>query len=259
MDAFAFKQAIPPGWEISNLATEVYNSAKATAEYFTSIGLTIDIYEIGNEIEFGMLGHVVPPNTDINPKGWLEANYWSDEVPLINAAIQGIRAAGSTAKIGLHIAGLGYSANNDIARRFFKYMKDSGVQYDIAEVSFPYMFGGAAPVTQPYFIQPEFYQTLDYLKNTLDKEVFIAEFSYPAHPVESFKTPAELYPFSEIGQRDFIEQFLKVVQSYADGAFYFYPDYYPGCDYVASGDDELESSGLFADQNTPNQGMEKFK
>ena len=138
-------------------------------------------------------------------------------------------------------------------------MKDQGVDFDIAELSYPYMFGGSDPVEQPYFTQPEFYQTLDYLKNTLGKEVFIAEFSYPAHPEGITKTPSDSYPYSEVGQRDFIEQFLKVVQSYADGAFYFYPDYYPGCDYVASGDDELESSGLFAGKNIPNSSMEKFK
>lgn len=256
--AYALKQTIPADWDPSKLATEVYDSAKATADYFSSLGLTIDVYEIGNEIEFGMLGHVVPSGSDINPEGWLEENYWSYQVPLINAAIQGLRDSGSTAKIGLHIAGLGYSQNNDIARRFFSYMNESKVQYDIAELSYPYMFGESEPVKQPYFLEPEFYQTLDYLKNTLKKEVLIAEFSYPAHSEGINKTPSDSYPYSEVGQRDFIEEFLRVAQSYADGAFYFYPDYYPNCNYTSVGDDQLESSGLFLDQTTPNQSMVNF-
>gem|GEM_PF-6566269 len=73
-------------------------------------------------------------------------------------------------------------------------MADQGVQYDIAELSYPYMFGPSDPVKQPYFMEPEFYQTLDYLKNTLGKEVFIAEFSYPAHPEGITKTPSRLIP-----------------------------------------------------------------
>lgn len=257
--AYAFKQTLPPAWDPNKLDTEVFNSAKATAEYFSSLGLTIDVYEIGNEIEFGILGHVVPSGSDINVKGWLEDNYWSAEIQLIKSAIAGLRAAGSTAEIGLHIAGLGYSPNNDVAKRFFTYMKEQGVQYDIAELSYPYMFGESEPVNQPYFIQPEFYQTLDYLKNTLGKKVFIAEFSYPAHPAGISKTPDDSYLYTEDGQRDFIEQFLKVVQSYADGAFYFYPDYYPGCNYTSGGDDQLESSGLFFDKDTANKGVEKFQ
>ncbi|VBB39863.1 hypothetical protein TRIP_E230046 [uncultured Spirochaetota bacterium] len=164
----------------------------------------------------------------------------------------------ATAKIGLHIAGPGYSQNNDIARRFFSYMQECGVQYDIAELSYPYMFGESEPVRQPYFLESESYQTLDYLKNTLGKEVFIAEFSYPAHPEGINKTPSDSYPYTEAGKRDFIEKFLRVVQSYADDGFYFYPDYYPGCNYTSGGDDQLESSGLFLDQTTPNQSMVNF-
>ena len=137
-------------------------------------------------------------------------------------------------------------------------MNESKVQYDIAELSYPYMFGESEPVKQPYFLEPEFYQTLDYLKNTLKKEVLIAEFSYPAHSEGINKTPSDSYPYSEVGQRDFIEEFLRVAQSYADGAFYFYPDYYPNCNYTCGGDDQLESSGLFLDQTTPNQSMVNF-
>ena len=227
--------------------------------------MTIDVYEIGNEIEFGVLGYVagsekipIGANTDIlRDANWMENNVWSIEAGFLKAAIQGIRDAGSSAKIGLHIAGLGYSDNNDFAYRFFKYMKDAGVGFDIAELSYPYMLG--KPLPQPYFGQPEFTRIIDRLKN-LGEKVYIAEFSYPAHPEGIANPPSDLYPFTEAGQGDFIEDFMKTTQSHADGAFYFYADYYPNQAVYGSTID-LQSSGLFKDGNAANAnaGLSKFQ
>lgn len=266
--AHAGMQDAPAAWSalsISDLQAAVKQSAHETADYFSSLGLTIDVYEIGNEIEFGILGYVagsdkipIPPGTDIlRDAGWMESNVWNIEAGLLKAAIQGIRDAGSTARIGLHIAGLGFSPNNDFAYRFFEYMKNEGVDYDIAEVSFPYMFGND-PVEQPYFRQAEFAQILDRLKG-LEKEVYIAEFAYPAQSEGVTQDPSALYPLTELGQSDFLEDFLKVAQSHADGAFYFYPDYYPNQAVYGSGTIGLQSSGLFNAAYEANAGLAKFQ
>lgn len=266
--AFAGQQELPAAWSgktKSQIEAAVRQSANETASYFSStLGLPIDVYEIGNEIEFGILGYTagssaipIPSGTDIlRDIGWMESNVWDIEADLLKAAIRGIRDSGSSAKIGLHIAGLGYSTDNDFAYRFFKYMKDEGVDYDIAELSFPYMFGGSA-VPQPYFREAEFARILDRLKG-LGKEVYIAEFAYPAHPDGIAHSPSDLYPLTEQGQCDFIEDFMKVVQSHADGAFYFYPDYYPDQAVYGGGTIGLQSSGLFDDAYEANAGLAEF-
>jgi len=265
--AFAGQQNAHAAWSgftIPQLEEAVRQNAKDTANYFSSLGLTIDVYEIGNEIEFGILDYVagsakipIPSGTDIlRDANWMETNVWSIEAGFLKAAIQGIRDAGSSAKIGLHIAGLGYSPNNDFAYRFFNYMKTNGVAFDIAELSYPYMFG--TPVPQPYFEQAEFTQILDRLKG-LGKEVYIAEFSYPAHPEGITNIPSNLYPFTEAGQSAIIEDFLKVAKFHADGVFYFYPDYYPNTAVYGNGTIDLQSSGLYSAANVPNLVIAKFQ
>lgn len=274
LDAFLFlsdvaanagQQDLPAAWSglsVSEIENKVEQSAADTADYFkNTLGLTIDVYEIGNEIDFGMLGYFVgagipqPSNIDwVNQSGWLEDNVWSIEVGFLKAAIQGIKSVDSTAKIGLHIAGLGYSYKNGVVGRFFSYMKDNGVDFDVAELSYPYMFGQTSYPPQPYFRQSEFVQALDGLRN-MGKTVYIAEFSYPAASAGVDAEPSELYPYTDAGQNDFLKDFFKVIQEHTDGAFYFYPDYYPGCD---STQPALESSGLFSSATSARSGLNQF-
>lgn len=274
LDAFLFlsdvaanaaQQNLPSAWSglsISEIESKVQQSAADTANYFkNTLGLDISVYEIGNEIDFGMLGYFVgtgiaKPTFDwVNQSGWLEDNVWNIEAGFLKAAIQGIKSMDPAAKIGLHIAGLGYSYKNRVVTRFFKYMQDNGVDFDIAELSYPYMFGQAA-VPQPYFEQAEFTQTLDALR-VMGKEVYIAEFSYPAASNGITATPSGLYPYTDAGQNDFLKDFFAVVREHAEGAFYFYPDYYPGCSGTPP-QDALESSGLFSSATSPRPGLSQF-
>lgn len=273
LDAFLFlsdeaanaaQQYLPEAWSglsVSEIESRVRQSAADTADYFkNALGLNIDVYEIGNEIDFGMLGYFVgdgipqPSGIDfVNQSGWLENNVWNIEAGFLKAAIQGIKSVSPDAKIGLHIAGFGYSSGNNVVGRFFTYMKDNGVDFDIAELSYPYMFGQSA-VPQPYFRQAEFIQALDALK-AMGKTVYIAEFSYPAASNGIDASPSEVYPYTDAGQDGFLEDFFKVVQEHADGTFYFYPDYYPGC---AGDQPALESSGLFSSATSARPGLSQF-
>jgi arabinogalactan endo-1,4-beta-galactosidase len=100
-EAYAFFQNTPDAWSTfsdTDLAAQIKTSARETAQYFhQKLGFTIEVYEIGNEIDFGILNRVagkeitVPDGVDmVNQRGWLEDNIWSLEVPFLKAAIEGI-------------------------------------------------------------------------------------------------------------------------------------------------------------------------
>lgn len=248
--AFFGQQNSPPEWRnltVQETAARVEENAFDTAAYFTSLGLNVEVYEIGNETDIGILNFTpgdrvaLPPGTDlVNDMNYMKTSVWNIEAELLSAVIRGVRRANSNAKIALHIAGLGFSRNNVFPKTFFEYMAQQGVAYDIAGFSFPYMVGGGQAVPQPYFRNQDFLDTISHVK-ALGKEVYISEFSYPAFPNGTTKTPAAEYPFTPSGQEAWLRDFIAVVQARIDGLFYFYPDYYPG----SLGPEDLQHSGLF--------------
>ncbi|MFZ1851740.1 MAG: glycosyl hydrolase 53 family protein [Nitrosomonas sp.] len=262
-DAGEGRQARPAEWTgltEAEVETRVQQHATAVATYYKSLGLDIEVFEIGNEIDFGVCGIrlgetvAVPGNIDaVNDPIWMRDNLWKLGAPLLKAAIRGVRAVYSDAKILLHVAGFGYSRLNIAATGFFQSMIDLGVPFDIAGLSFPYQFNGP-DVAQPYFANSDFLATLNQIAN-LGRPLQIVEFSYPADPSGTSKTPASKYPFTPAGQAAFIGAFAEAVRGKVDSIFYFYPDYYAG---FAPSSPELEGGGLFNSTTTARPGLEVF-
>jgi len=163
--AHAGQQPLAAAWAgltPTQLAAAVQESAAATASYYQSLGLNIEVFEIGNEIDFGVcgiyLGTTVPVPAGVDPvntPSWMEGNIWGPSAPLLKAAISGVLSVYPNAKILLHIAGVGYSTGNIAAYSFFQSMVNLWVPFDIAGLSYPYMFSGG-DVLQPYFAQADF-------------------------------------------------------------------------------------------------------
>src|ERR1700757_3913207 len=143
----AGSQPLAPAWAgltPTQLAAAVQQSAAATASYYQSLGLNIEVFEIGNEIDFGVCGiqlgttAPVPPGIDwTTDPGWMQTNVWGPCAPLLQAAINGVKSVYPNAKILLHIAGFGYSPGNVLTSAFFQSMVNLGVPFDIAGLSYP--------------------------------------------------------------------------------------------------------------------------
>lgn len=261
--AHAGQQFCPPEWSglsEDEVAEKIEEHAKNVALYYKSLGLSIEVFEIGNETDFGLCGVYlgetvpVPPGVDpVNDPVWMRDNVWILMAPLMKAAIRGVREVYPTSKILLHVAGFGYSNNNVAPKSFFQSMIDLGVHFDIAGLSYPYMHAGN-PVPQPYFRQTEFLDVLDFIA-TLGKSVQIVEFDYPnASTGMSHGAPAD-YPFTPSGQADFITDFSAAVRGKVEAIHYFYPDWYPGFD---STHPELENCGLFSALGSGLPALEVF-
>jgi arabinogalactan endo-1,4-beta-galactosidase len=257
-------QARPAAWaglSEADVAVKIEEHARTVATYYQSLGLAIEVFEIGNEIDFGFcgwqLGSTVPVTAGADPVNdpvWMRDHLWVNAAPLLKAGIRGVLSVYPGAKILLHVAGFGYSTNNVAATGFFQSMTDLGVRFDIAGYSFPYMFDSPA-VTQPYFAQAEFINALTRTTSTFGKPVQIVELAYPASSNGATLTPASAYPFTPEGQAAFITDFATAVRGKVEAMHYFYPDYYPGFD---SRTPNLEGGGLFASPGVPRPALAVF-
>jgi arabinogalactan endo-1,4-beta-galactosidase len=169
---------------------------------------------------------------------------------LLNAAIEGVRSVYPGAKMLLHIAGFGYSPGDVLAPAFFQSMIASGVPYDIAGLSYPYLIVPSPVVPQPYFTQRGFQNALAGIA-ALGKAVQLVEFNYPASPtgVIQSQSASPLYPLTPDGQANFIRDFASAVLGKVERLFYWYPDYYPT--FRNGANPELESCGLFSAKDVP--------
>lgn len=262
----AGKYLLPAAWKGMTQAQvneQIRLTSAATASYFKSLGLNIEVFELGNEIDFGILGMglgktVNPPlgtdwTTDV---GWMRDNVWGPMAPMLQAAIDGVRTSYPNAKMLLHIAGFGYSPGNVLTPGFFKSMIDLGVNYDIAGLSYPYMTNSGPVVPQPYFAQADFQNTLTALA-ALGKSIQLVEFNYPASTIGTAQTPSSLYPYTEQGQADFIRDFADSLRGKVERLFYWYPDYYPG--FRNDANPELGSCGLFSAKDRPRSALAVMK
>jgi arabinogalactan endo-1,4-beta-galactosidase len=136
-------------------------------------------------------------------------------------------------------------------------MVNLGVPFDIAGLSYPYMFGGGNGVPQPYFAQADFLSALDSIA-AVGRPIQIVEFDYPAAPAGITTTPSPSYPFTPAGQANFVQDFANAVNGRVESLWYWYADYYPGWPDAAN-NPELVSSGLFSAYDTPRPAMAVFK
>jgi len=245
------------------LAAAVQQSAADTASYYQSLGLNIEVFEIGNEIDFGVCGIYmgttvpIPPGVDpVNTPSWMQDNIWGPSAPLLKAAISGVLSVYPNAKILLHVAGVGYSRGDIAAYSFFQSMVKLGVPFDIAGLSYPYMFSGG-DVPQPYFAQTDFLSALDAIA-AVGKPIQIVEFDYPAAPAGITKVPSLSYPFTPTGQANFVQDFANAVNGRVESLWYWYADYYAGWPDAAN-NPELVSSGLFSGYDAPRPALSVFK
>jgi len=208
----------------------------AAARQILSTGVKVRIWDIGNEVEFGVAGVAVRPlpggcdNTEGGPGwyrapdaidpaigrtsaaelmgmpepgriAWLEAHLWPHEARMLAAVADGVRAVDPQARFSTHISGISAVLPAQ-AVAFYKAMKRGGFQADELGVSF-YPTSSASPKDR----LQAFKETATALHQELGRPVFIAEFAYPAaqmHGMFNWNDAVLGYPLSPQGQADFI-------------------------------------------------------
>jgi arabinogalactan endo-1,4-beta-galactosidase len=219
------KQPAPKKW--ANLSLDerveaVRQYARETALHFLDEGFDLDFYEIGNEIDYGICGVFAGTDHPRDP-ATLRSDTWPDAARLIQAAIEGVRAADPEARFMLHIATTWDPA---FAVEFFQAMSDLGVEYDYAGLShYPSAFGVATV--------DRFCTTLDRLSAEVGKPIIIAEAAYPAEPPAGgmfgdWQKSLPGYPLTPEGQAWWVADLLQGMQARGDvmGVYYFSPDFW---------------------------------
>lgn len=193
-----------------------------TVQHFIEQGITMDFYEIGNEIDYGIAGVFADTKHPRDPRN-LRQSIWVDEAFLIKAAIEGVRIADPEAKILLHIA---TSWSPDFASAFFQAMIDLGVDYDYVGLSYyPSAFGSLTAI--------QFCVTLDRLSAEVGKPIIIAETAYPSEPptgglFHDWRRPVYGYPLTPEGQAWWLMDVLEAMRDRGDvmGVYIFSPSFW---------------------------------
>ncbi|MBM3501468.1 MAG: hypothetical protein FJX74_22670 [Armatimonadetes bacterium] len=236
--AHGARQIPPTAWQAYDVPQTCHALERycfETARHFRRQGLRIELYELGNEIERGILGFrpgeriPLPPGIDqLRNMEWMREHLWAPEAEMLKAAIGGLRRADPTARIVLHIS-TRPAPEDAIVVGFFEAMTAAGVPFDIAGLSYyPWIGYPSAPPTPDW--RRELRGWVDGIARC-SKPVLISEYSYPHHPPTPLPgmcaAPLPGYPFTPEGQAAWVREFLSWCEGHpnAVGSFYFYPDH----------------------------------
>lgn len=220
------------------VALRAYGAAAAKQIIDTKV--SVRIWDLGNEVEFGVAGVAVrpmpggcdapagaahdywPPNrvdpaigamsalelAQMNPvqrRLWLEAHLWPYEAKMFAAVAAGIRTVDTNARFSTHVSGMA-STQPQVAAAFFKAMKDGGFPVDEAGASF-YPTSSTNP---PNRLQA-FKDMALAVRAAIGRPVFVAEFGYPSSRmigVFSWNDAVPGYPLTAEGQAQFVRDLV---------------------------------------------------
>jgi arabinogalactan endo-1,4-beta-galactosidase len=206
------------------------------ARQILSTGVTVRIWDLGNEIEFGTAGVAVRPMpgacddtaggrgwykspdavdpaigrmsafdlmnmTEVKRIEWLQAHLWPHEAKLLAAVAEGIRSVDPRARFSTHVSGV-TSVLPQQAVAFYSAMKKGGFQADELGMSY-YPTSSAKPADR----LQAFKDTAVAVHRELGRPVFVAEFGYPAAKMQKgfiWNDAVAGYPLNPEGQTKFI-------------------------------------------------------
>ena len=221
------KQPAPKIWRDMPLPERekaVHQYAAEIVKHLRGHGLTSHLYEIGNEIDYGICGIYPGKHAGKNPDD-LKKQVWSDAARLIRTCQEGVKEADPDAKFMLHIA---HWWDADFCIAFFNFMKEQQVQLDCAGLSyFPSSnIGGSLTLDQ-------FRKVIDRVSAAIERPIVIPETGYPSTAdfqgqFANWRTEVPGYPLTPEGQERWLTDFLKFCgeDSHIAGAFYWSPEWF---------------------------------
>ncbi|MGZ5537932.1 MAG: glycosyl hydrolase 53 family protein [Chthoniobacterales bacterium] len=221
------KQPAPAIWKdlpLEQRAEAVRNYAREIVRHFRDHGLTSHLYEIGNEIDYGICGVFPGKHAKKDPLN-LSRNIWPESAKLILACERGVKESDPEAKFLLHIA---HWWDADFCIAFFQFMLDQQVQIDFAGLSyFPSSnIGNSLTLDQ-------FRTTVDRVTSAIDRPIVIAETAYPSTAdfqgqFANWRVEVPGYPLTPEGQEKWLGDFVAFCTHHPKiaGAFYWSPEWF---------------------------------
>jgi arabinogalactan endo-1,4-beta-galactosidase len=201
------KQPAPTIWKDLDLpkrAEAVRAYSRDIVTHFRKVGLRSHLYEIGNEIDYGICGVYPGKSTRKNAEG-LSRTCWPQAAELIRASQQGVLEADPDAKFLLHIS---HWWDADFCIAFFRFMLAHDVRVDYAGLSyFPSSnIGGSLEMSQ-------FGAVVRALHAAIDRPIIVPESGYPSTAdfkgqFSRWKKATPGYPLTPEGQQRWLKDFL---------------------------------------------------
>jgi Glycosyl hydrolase family 53 len=211
----------------------------AVSRAFAATGVRVSMYQLGNETEYGLAGiapqpipggcykddHYRAPDAVDQAIGkrsvsdlvqmseaeritWLQSHLWPYEARMLAAVTAGIRSVDPQAKVSTTISGP-TSLQPKLAVAFFTSLMANGFALD--EAGFSY---NPTSITLGNDVDrvKAFRQTATAVREAIGRQVFIAEFAFPAAPLARdhlWRHPVPGYPMTAEGQARFIYDLVR--------------------------------------------------
>lgn len=201
------KQPAPAAWAELDLAARaeaVKAYSRAAVTRLRRAGLRSHLYEIGNEIDYGICG-VYPGKSAKKSPDALRRRIWPQAAEIIRASQAGVLEADPEATFMLHVA---HWWDEAFVIAFFASMREHGARIDYAGLSyFPSAnIGGAVEME-------DFSRVVAAVHAAVGRPIIVAETAYPSTrdftgQFGRWKKAAPGYPLSPDGQRRWLADFL---------------------------------------------------
>ena len=226
------KQPAPKDWKPltpQQKLEAVSAHAENVVNHMAKNGVEIDMFEIGNEIDFGICGEFEEEWPRRVSLEYMRTQVWPRMIPIIKAAQSGVLKAQPRAKFIIHLAQWN---NVDYCIALWQALLAAGIQIDIPGLS--YFPSSAKDPSQRSFAY--FSQQVGKVATALNKPVLICETGYPA--LEKFpgqftewNLPAQGYPLTNDGQARWLTDLTRLIRQNPGsflGVFYWSPEWYDG-------------------------------
>jgi hypothetical protein len=221
------KQPVPVVWNglrFEERIEAVKQYSFETVKYLRDEGLQNHLYEIGNEIDYGICGEYPGKSSKKNPDS-LSARCWPNAAKLILASQAGVRKVDPEARFMLHIS---HWWDTAFCVRFFTFMQDQGVQIDYAGLSyFPSSnIGGSLEFE-------EFGAVASAVSEAVQCPIIVPETAYPSTrefkgQFSRWKYEVMGYPITPEGQRRWLREFLSFCNQHPNihSVYYWSPEWF---------------------------------
>lgn len=209
-------QIIPAAWKKDTsdkaLSDSVYAYTKRCLEYLKSNGATPDYIQVGNEISYGMLKR--NSNDGIYTNQSATSSQWKRFYSFLNSGAKAIREITPNAQIIIHIE---RSNDADYSKKFYQYLNQNNVDYDIIGLSYyPFWHGYLTDLSK----------TLNTLQSAFpNTPVQIVETAYNHNwfPSDAKYKTTGTWAASEDGQAKFVKELIAELQKHSNvNALYYW-------------------------------------
>ena len=222
------KQPVPEKWKklvFPEKLSAIRDYSKSIASVLMKNNVSPQMYEIGNEIDFGICGEFENEWHNRFNIEYMKKNIWIKAAQVIAASQNGILEVDKNAKFILHLT---QWWNPEFCTEFYNFMLQNNVKIDFMGLSFFPTSNLSEKNGLDYFESK-----INRLYASLKRKIIICEYAYPSEiyfkgQFFEWNRKVNGYELNEAGQAKWISDFLTVCRknNNIQGAYYWSPEWF---------------------------------